>query len=74
MNRLIPIWIDGEKFIQLSQLTFEQADKLRKLLPAGSIKKLFFQGIELPDCILFETYEYWFNHYSPGPAESFNEF
>lgn len=59
MNQLIPMSIDGLKIIQLSQLTFEQANKLKNFLPAQSIKKLIFQGLELNDCILFETYEYW---------------
>jgi len=59
MNLLIPMSIDGLKIIQLSQLTLEQAQKLRNFLPAQSIKKLIFQGLELNDCILFETYEYW---------------
>ncbi|HSJ66676.1 MAG TPA: hypothetical protein VK921_03325 [Anditalea sp.] len=59
MNQLIPMSIDGLKIIQLSQLTFEQANKLRNFLPSQSIKKMIFQGLELNDCILFETYEYW---------------
>jgi len=59
MNQLIPMSIDGLKIIQLSQLTLEQANKLKNFLPAQSIKKLIFQGLELNDCILFETYEYW---------------
>jgi len=68
------MWIDGRKFIQLSQLTLEQANQLKSLLPAGSIKKLLFEGIELPDCILYETYEYWFSHYRHPLTESFNDF
>jgi hypothetical protein len=74
MNRLIPMWIDGKKFIQLSQLTLDQANQLKNLLPASSIKKLLFEGIELPDCILYETYEYWINHYRHPLTESFNDF
>jgi len=62
MNQLIPMLIDGLKIIQLSQLTLEQSNKLRNFLPAQSIKKVIFQGLELNDCILFETYEYWHLH------------
>lgn len=59
MKQLIPMSIDGLMIIQLSQLTLDQANKLRSFLPAQSIKKLIYQGLELNDCILFETYEYW---------------
>jgi hypothetical protein len=59
MKQLIPMSIDGLMIIQLSQLTLDQANKLRSFLPAKSIKKMIYQGLELNDCILFETYEYW---------------
>ncbi|KEO72189.1 hypothetical protein [Anditalea andensis] len=59
MNQLIPISIDGIKLIQLSQLSMEQSNELRNILPADSIKKMLYQGLELNDCILFEIYEYW---------------
>jgi hypothetical protein len=60
MTKLIPIFIDGKKWIQLSQLSREQADSLRSWLPGNSLKKIFFHGMELIDCLDFDTYEYWF--------------
>jgi len=66
MNQLIPMSIDGLKIIQLSQLTLDQANKLKNFLPAQSIKRLIFQGLELNDCILFETYEYWLRNQQFG--------
>lgn len=58
--RLIPMVVDGQKIIQLSQLTIDQANDLRSWLPHKAIKKVNFQGIDLQDCIPFETYDYWF--------------
>ena len=63
MKQLIPMSIDGLMIIQLSQLTLDQANKLRSFLPAQSIKKMIYQGLELNDCILFETYEYWLRNH-----------
>jgi hypothetical protein len=60
MTKLIPIFIDGEKWIQVSQLSASQALKLRVSLPINSFKKIIFQGIELYDCLLFDRYEHWF--------------
>jgi hypothetical protein len=60
MTRLIPLMIKGQKVIQLSQLTIDQANDLRSWLPADSLQKLEFQGMELNDCVPFETYNYWF--------------
>lgn len=60
MNRLIPIFIDGRKWIQLSQLSIEQARLIRSWLPINSLRKVFFHGIELTDCLDFEIYDFWF--------------
>jgi hypothetical protein len=64
MAKLIPIVIEGQKIIQLSQLRIDQANDLRCWLPGNQLHKFVFQGLELNECILFETYEYWFrsNH------------
>lgn len=61
MTKLVPILIGEQRIIQLSQLNMEEADDLRSFLPGSSIKKMDFQGMELHDCIDFETYEYWVN-------------
>lgn len=60
MTKLIPIFIEGKKWIQLSQLTGDQARSLKSFLPVNSLKKILFQGIELTECLDFDTYEYWF--------------
>jgi len=60
MTKLIPIFIDGRTWIQLSQLTVDQARSLKAFLPVHSLTKILFQGIELSDCLDFDTYEYWF--------------
>lgn len=60
MTKLIPIFIDGKKWIQLSQLTVDQVRSLKSILPVNCIKKIIFQGVELNDCLEFGTYEYWF--------------
>ncbi|MDN3668971.1 hypothetical protein QWY93_06495 [Echinicola jeungdonensis] len=59
MNKLVPILIDNKQMIQLSQLTLDQANDLRSFLPVSSIKKMTYRGMELHDCIEFETYKYW---------------
>ena len=60
MTKLIPIFIEGEKWIQLSQLSSDQVQSLKSILPSDSLKKIIFQGMELNDCIDCTTYEYWF--------------
>lgn len=60
MTKLIPIFINGGKWIQLSQLSKDQALKLKSWLPVSCLKKIIFQGSEFSDCLDFETYEYWF--------------
>ncbi|GAA0877535.1 hypothetical protein GCM10009119_05030 [Algoriphagus jejuensis] len=60
MTKLIPIFIEGKKWVQLSQLTVDQAHSLKSYLPVLCLKKIFFHGIELSDCLDFDTYEYWF--------------
>jgi hypothetical protein len=70
MTKLIPIFINGEKWIQVSQLSASQALKLRVSLPIHSFKKIMFQGIELTDCLQFERYEHWFRSVE---AQGYNE-
>jgi hypothetical protein len=60
MTKLIPIFIDGKKWIQLSQLSTEHARLIKYWLPISSFRKVLFQGIELTDCLDFETYDFWF--------------
>lgn len=60
MTKLIPIFIDGKRWIQLSQLSVEQAKALKAWLPIGCLKKIKFQGLILSECLDFETYECWF--------------
>jgi hypothetical protein len=60
MTKLIPISIEGKKWIQLSQLSTDQIQSLKSILPGDCLEKVIFQGMELNDCIDFGTYEYWF--------------
>lgn len=60
MTKLVPISIDGGKWIQLSQLSSKHAKQFKSWLPINSLKKVLFQGIELNECVHFSTYEYWF--------------
>jgi hypothetical protein len=60
MTRIIPLQVEGEKMIQLGQLTIDQANDLRSWLPQDSLKKINYQGMELQECVAFETYDYWF--------------
>ncbi|MEP0711261.1 hypothetical protein [Algoriphagus sp.] len=60
MTKLIPIFINGRKWIQLSQLSKEQSSKLKSWIPVNCLKKITFQGVEFSDCLAFEIYEYWF--------------
>ncbi|UCS94457.1 hypothetical protein KZP23_05375 [Echinicola marina] len=61
MTKVVPMLIEDQCIIQLSQLSIDQQNDLRSFLPQNSVKKINFQGIELTDCIEFETYEYWLN-------------
>lgn len=60
MIKLIPLFIEGKKWIQLSQLSADQARALSAFLPVHCFKKVFYHGIELSDCLDFEIYDYWF--------------
>ena len=60
MTKLIPIFIDGKKWIQLSQLSQEQAGSIKSWLPLSCLRKVFYQGMELTDCLDFETYDFWY--------------
>lgn len=64
MLKIIPLEVNGEKIVQLSQLTIDQSNDLRSWLPPNSVLKVEYQGMELHDCILFEVYDYWYrsNH------------
>lgn len=72
MMKLVPILIDNKRIVQLSQLTIDQANDLRSFLPGSSIKQISYQGMELQDCIDFETYEYWCqtNHVQNGTTST----
>ncbi|WP_317172744.1 hypothetical protein [Echinicola salinicaeni] len=61
MTKVVPMLIGDQRIIQLSQLSIDQENDLRSFLPKNTVKKINFQGIELTDCIDFETYEYWLN-------------
>lgn len=76
MIKLIPLVVEGKRIVQLSQLTIDQANDLRSWLPSNSIKKVNFQGMEINDCISFETYDYWFktNHSLTRAYESILDF
>lgn len=60
MIKLLPIVIDGKKWIQISQLSSQQSTKLRVSIPIQHFRKIIFQGIELNDCLNFDQYELWF--------------
>jgi hypothetical protein len=60
MMKLVPIFIDGQKWIQLSQLTMDQAQALKSFLPVNCFKKIRFQGIELSECLEFAVYDFWY--------------
>ncbi|MCH7404469.1 hypothetical protein [Belliella aquatica] len=76
MTKLIPIEIEGQKLVQLSQLTIDQANDLRSWLPSDGLKKVHLHGVELQDCLSFETYEYWFktNHVLSKAYETILDF
>lgn len=76
MTKLVPILIGDKRIIQLSQLTIDQANDLRSFLPGSSIRQMSYQGMELQDCIDFETYEYWFqtSHVQNGATSTIWDF
>ena len=76
MSRIIPFQVDGKKMIQLGQLSIDQANDLRSWLPNDSLQKVSFQGMELNDCVAFETYDYWFrsNHVLTRSYETILDF
>lgn len=75
MTKLIPIFIEGKRWIQLSQLSVDQLRSLKSFLPAQDVKKILLHGIELTDCLDFEIYEYWFKSQQiPSQREALLDF
>lgn len=64
MNKIIPLEVKGQKIVQLSMLSIDESNDIRSWLPQNSIQQVEFQGMELNDCIAYETYECWYrtNH------------
>lgn len=60
MTKLLPIFIEGEQWILVSQLSSQLSLKLRRSIPIQYFQKIIFQGIELNDCLSFDAYEHWF--------------
>lgn len=63
MFKLKPMYLNGKKFIQLSQLPFRQASAFMSWLPGKSILRLWNDGVEMDDCVEYSNYEYWFDTY-----------
>lgn len=63
MFKLKPLYLNGKKFIQLSQLPIRQANALISWLPVKSIMQLKNDDVELDDCVDYANYEYWFDTY-----------
>lgn len=63
MFKLQPIYLNGKKFIQLSQMPLRQASMLLSWLPGKSILRLKSEEVELDDCVEYSNYEYWFDNY-----------
>jgi hypothetical protein len=70
MTKLIPFSIEGQRVIQLSQLSMEQMNSLKTWLPEGSLKKINCNGFSYSDCLDFELYEYWYTSQKVGNASS----
>jgi hypothetical protein len=66
MTKLIPILLEGKSWIQLSQLSLDQAHSLKSWLPVNGLKRITFQGLTLHDCVDFVTYECWFRSQMVG--------
>lgn len=70
MTKLIPFTIEGQRVIQLSQLSMEQMNSLIIWLPKDSLKKINCNGFSYSDCLDFEIYEYWYNSQKVGNGAS----
>lgn len=63
MFKLKPLYLNGKKIIQLSQLPVRQATALISWLPLHGILRLKNDDVELEDCVEYSNYEYWFDTY-----------
>lgn len=63
MKKLIPIVIGENRWIQISQLSSDQASSLKSWLPKECIKNLMLNGIPLNECVDFRNYDYWFKNH-----------
>jgi len=63
MFKLKPLYLNGKKIIQLSQLPIKQATALLSWLPGHGIFQLKSDDVELGDCVDYSNYEYWFDTY-----------
>jgi len=70
MTKLIPIFIDGKRWIQLGQLPLNQAKRFRNWLPKSKVKNLRMGEMVLNDCVDFTCYNYWFRNYQISSTDS----
>lgn len=63
MKKINPSYCNGIEYIILAHLPPNQSSMFQSWLPAFSFTKLFDGEQIIKDCIPYETYEYWFDHF-----------
>ncbi|EIM74781.1 hypothetical protein A3SI_15146 [Nitritalea halalkaliphila LW7] len=57
--RVIPIQINGEQFIPVDHLHFDQANDLRAWLPNEAFRSVRYEGLVIENCIAYASYVAW---------------
>jgi len=63
MPKIDPQYAQGSEFVQLVQLPFDQSLKISDYLTETSYVKVKYGEVVLEDCIPYEEYEYWYDHW-----------
>ncbi|MGY6559112.1 MAG: hypothetical protein ACXIT9_07490 [Nitritalea sp.] len=57
--RIIPIQINGQQFVPVDHLHFDQANDLRAWLPNEAFQSVRYEGIVVENCIAYASYVAW---------------
>lgn len=63
MFKLAPQFLEGLKFIRISELPSEQSQSLMSWLSRNGLLTLSVDGIDMEDCVDYDDYDYWYRNY-----------
>lgn len=62
MQKISPSFFEGIAYVQLQTLPLNQKEAILSWLSADSFYKFSLQDEVMDNCILYDEYEYWYEH------------